>query len=286
MSLPADLAVRVAGGHDLPAIAALRRAVGWAVHDWALRAVIDDRRARCLVVTDASGSVVGVGSGIVYGALGFVGNMVVAEEHRRRGVGAAILETILAFLRDAGTTRVELYATPAGRPLYARFGFAPIDPGAMAHVPRAAMAGAGTDAVERAARDSLTGLAAYDAPRFGGDRSTLLAMMLADPERPVLVARRGGEVAGYAWLRPDADRIGPFVADDPSIASELLAAAFAAAPDVATLTANLPMANRGAVAWLGRIGVELSPWDGRMGRGPDVPRRVDTIFGNAVGALG
>ena len=39
MSLPADLSIRDATTVDLPAIAALREAVGWGVHEWALRAV-------------------------------------------------------------------------------------------------------------------------------------------------------------------------------------------------------------------------------------------------------
>ena len=33
-------------------------------------------------------------------------------------------------------------------------------------------------------------------------------------------------------------------------------------------------------------GIELEPWDGRMGRGPLMPRRDDTVYGMAIGALG
>jgi hypothetical protein len=141
--------------------------------------------------------------------------------------------------------------------------------------------------VSEAAPDDLDALAAYDGPRFGGDRRPLLAMMLADADRPLLVARRrDGTVAGFAWLRAEADRLGPFVADDPGIAGGILLAAFARAPSAAQLTLNLPTANRAGTAWLRGLGVELEPWDGRMGRGPEIARRDDTIYGNAVGALG
>jgi hypothetical protein len=30
----------------------------------------------------------------------------------------------------------------------------------------------------------------------------------------------------------------------------------------------------------------VEPWDGRMARGPMIPRRDDTIYANLVGALG
>lgn len=286
MALPDDLALRDARTDDLPAIATLRRSVGWPVHDWALRAVVEAPDARCVVATDPSGETVAVGSGIAYGALGVVGNMIVAEAHRRRGVGAAILGVIVDHLESVGCTRLELYATAAGRPLYERHGFSLIDPGAMAHVPRLAVAGRAPACVERAGPDALAGLTAYDRPRFGGDRSGLLATMLDDPERPLLVARSGDAIIGYTWLRTDADRVGPFVADTPATAADLLAAAFDLAPSATTLTTNLPMANEPGTAWLREAGVTLEPWDGRMGRGPAVPHRIETIYGNAVGALG
>src|SRR5918992_2495763 len=124
MSLPDDLAMRIADERDLPVIAALRESVGWSTHDWALRAVLrPSDEVRCFTVTDRGGRVVGVGSGVSYGALGFVGNMIVAEEHRRRGIGSAILTAILEFLHGRGCTRIELFATSEGRPLYARHGF-------------------------------------------------------------------------------------------------------------------------------------------------------------------
>lgn len=286
MPLPDDLALRDARTADLPAIAALRRSVEWPVHDWALRAVVEAPNARCVVVTDRPGATVAVGSGIAYGALGVVGNMIVAEAHRRRGVGAAVLEVIVDHLESVGCTRLELYATAAGRPLYGRHGFSLIDPGAMAHIPRSAVADCSPASVEPAGPDLLTNLAAYDRPRFGGDRSVLLAVMADDPDRPLLVARSGDAIIGYTWLRRDGGRVGPFVADAPSVAGDLLAAAFAHAPSATTLTTNLPMANEPGTAWLREAGVTLEPWDGRMARGADIPRRIETIYGNAVGALG
>jgi GNAT superfamily N-acetyltransferase len=286
MSLPADLALRDAVATDLPAIASLRERVGWSVHEWALRAVVGAGWARCVVVADGSGSVVGVGSGATYGRLGFVGNMVVAEDHRRRGVGAHVLEAVLEYLRRAGAQRVELFATTAGRPLYERFGFELMEPGAVASVPRSALTHTGSSAVTAAAAETISELAAYDTPRFGGDRSDLLALLAADPAHPLLIARAGGRLVGFAWIRPDTGRIGPFVADDPTIAAALLADAFGRLPGTDLLTFNLPMSNEPGVAWLRSMKFELEPWDVRMGRGPDIPRRTSTIYGNAVGALG
>jgi GNAT superfamily N-acetyltransferase len=286
MSLAIDLALRDARIDDLPAIAAQREAAGWGVHEWALRAVIGSPHARCVVVEDDDGALVGVGSGAAYPPIGFVGNMLVAESHRRRGIGSHVLRTVLEFLRGAGATRVELFATPLGRPLYEKHGFELTGPSAMAALPLSAGLTDPSVQVAEATMDDLAEVIAYDRPRFGGDRGWLLEILGREPGHPLLVARRGDSVVGHAWLRPDADRIGPFAADDPTVAAALLGAAFERRPGVDALSTNLPMANEPAVRWLTAIGVELEPWEGRMALGPDVPRSIKAMYGNAVGALG
>jgi GNAT superfamily N-acetyltransferase len=279
--------LRVAEADDLPRVAELREKVGWVAQEWALRAVLDPPHARCIVAVDGANRVVGVGSGIAYRPLGMVGNMIVDPAHRRRGIGRAILDAVLEFLDERGCTRLELSATDEGRPLYALAGFNPTEPGVSAVLPRIALIEDGECAhLTDAGPDVLDELAEYDAPLFGGDRRPLLAMMLADPDRPLVVARHAGMLVGWAWLRPEAERIGPLVADTPDIATDLVAAAMRRLPGSSTLRLNLPAANRAGAARLRDLGAELEPWSGRMARGPQVPRREDAIYANAVGALG
>jgi GNAT superfamily N-acetyltransferase len=285
MPLPGDLRLRDATAEDLPAIVELRESVGWSAHEWALRAAIKPPDARCLLVVDSEDQVVAVGSGIAFEKLGFVGNMIVAQDHRRRGIGSAVLDAVVGFLVQRGCSRLELFATPAGRPLYARHGFELTDPSAMVTVPRGAPLEGGADLLIEEA-DDVDELSSYDRPRFGGSRRSLLEMMGADPQRPLLVARAAGAIAGYLWLRPDGPRVGPFVADRPAVAAALLRAAFVHTPDAEALSLNLPMGNAPGTRWLRDLGIELEPWDGRMGRGPKLPRRDDTIYANVVGALG
>lgn len=287
MPLPDDLSIRTATLADLTAIAELRLEVGMAPHDWALRLAIEPANARCFVVEDRAGGLVAVGSGVAYTPLGFVGNMMVAEDRRREGIGSEVLEAVVDFLREQRCTRLELFATSQGRPLYARHGFTPIEPGSRATLRRNLPLASPDDVVVTGADERALGLlVTYDTPRFGGDRTPLLAAMLADPERPTLVARRAETVVGYGWLRVDEDRIGPWVADGPAEASGILAEAFRRVPDHPELTANIPISNTRAVGWLRGLGVEPDPWDGRMALGAPIPRREESIFGSTAGALG
>jgi ribosomal protein S18 acetylase RimI-like enzyme len=288
MSLPADLTLREATLDDLAAVAALRESVGWGVHEWALRAVIGQIHARCVVVVDPADVVVAVGSGIVYGPLGFVGNMVVADSHRRQGIGSVVLVEITSSLEAAGCRRLELNATSEGRLLYERHGFSTIGTSATATLGRDVTLHPDSEvAVRRGdARLDIDALATYDRPRFGGDRRALLELLGRDPAARFLVAEGSGQVAGYACLRDDPPRIGPFLAETPDIAAALMTRAFAEVDGVDALRINLPPNNRPGAAWLRAMGIDIEPWDGRMGRGPQVPRRDETVYGMAVGALG
>jgi GNAT superfamily N-acetyltransferase len=287
MHLPDDLTLRGATLDDLPALASLREAAGWTVHDWALRAVIGVPHARFVVAVDDAGTVVASGSGISYGPLGFIGNMVVAEAHRRRGVGSAVLEAVTDFLEAAGCVRLELNATADGRPLYERHGFASIGPSLTARVPREGRLALGaTIRVRHSTAGDLDVIAAYDLPRFGGDRRMLLAQLVADPEAPTLIAERDGGVAGFATIRDEAGgRIGPFMADGPDVAAAILDAAFTL-NGTESFRVNLPPDNRDGAEWLRGLGVGLEAWDGRMARGAPIPKRPETMYGMAVGALG
>lgn len=53
----------------------------------------------------------------------YIINMYVAPDHRRRGVGRALLDACIASAGEHGIKRFHLHATPDGRPLYESAGF-------------------------------------------------------------------------------------------------------------------------------------------------------------------
>jgi GNAT superfamily N-acetyltransferase len=283
-TLPRGFRIRVASEDDLPALGALREAVGWRVHAWALRDILATRRAR-LFVAESGGRVVGSGSGIAYGALGVVGNMVTAPDQRRRGIGRAILDRVLEFLDERGVRQAELYATAEGKHLYAAAGFADAGTNLSVRIPRHPARTDGVDLV-RATSVDLAELAAYDAPRFAGDRSELLAAAIADEQRAVLVAREGSEVTGFAMLQPEAGRIGPWLADGRDVARALLGEAFERSPGESSLTAAMPIENEAGAKWMRQLGAEMHRWDGRMRLGSGVRQDHSRILSIMVGALG
>lgn len=57
------------------------------------------------------------------GRKGYVMNMYTRPEYRRRGIAFRLLDLLVRDAGEKGVTFVSLEATPAGRPLYEKYGF-------------------------------------------------------------------------------------------------------------------------------------------------------------------
>lgn len=281
---------------DLPAIAAMRAAEGWAIHDWLLDLVCRWEGGRLFVVRpDQAPAVarrvertptrlIAATSAVAYGKLGFVGNVIVHSAHRRQGLGKQLMRAAIDWLADQGVRAVELDATPEGRPLYTQLGFVSIEPSWILWAPLdrvdrdRVQALAGATGISPLGADELGAVAALDRQAFGGDRLGLLEGMLRLPATRAYVARTPGAApAGYLVVRPlEPPRaglhLGPWVAHTPAIAAALLAAALPAAdpspvPRVPTrphLQTSIPGASRAARALYAALDLPLIEDDLRM----------------------
>lgn len=82
------------------------------------------------------GVVVGTGGVSFYGVMptyhnptgkkAYIMNMYTAPKYRRRGIATRMLEILVGEAHRRGITAISLEATPAGRPLYEKFGFVPM----------------------------------------------------------------------------------------------------------------------------------------------------------------
>jgi len=138
-----DVVVRVAGPSDARAIAALRAV--WhgqtaADHSFETRmagwlAAEGERRTTWLAMLD--GVSVGMASLFEYRRMpwparpdsrwGYVSNMFVAPEHRNRGIGSALLSTLIATAQERGYARLVVSPSVRAIEFYRRAGFRLID---------------------------------------------------------------------------------------------------------------------------------------------------------------
>jgi len=82
-----------------------------------------DAQCRHVLAEDDEGRAIGCGRLLPDG---HIGRMAVRPEWRGQGVGAALLERLIALASERGDAKVMLNAQTHAMPFYARYGFAPI----------------------------------------------------------------------------------------------------------------------------------------------------------------
>lgn len=190
------------------------------------------------LVAEQAGERLGIGVAIAYGEAGFIGELVVAREHRGRGIGRRLLEHAIDRLHASGARSIFLDGVPAAVSLYERAGFVRLCRSLRFSGEGAIFAGGAHDRRRVAVRGmraaDLEAVLALDRERFGADRGAFLRRRFAlYPEFcRVQVGRADRAPAGEPVLRgflmgrrgPGITAAGPWVVDDErDFAVDLLA---------------------------------------------------------------
>lgn len=294
----------IATPHDVPQLAAMRRAEGWSPNEWLLNGLVSWPQAQVLLVRDVSGDVAlddramtvrGTTVATAYGPIGFIGNVIVDRAARGRGLGKLLMAAALDWLKAQGARTAVLDATTIGRPLYERFGFEGTAHSwtvwqSLSELPFDGELTASAITVVRLETDHFEDVGALDREAFGGDRMNLIAAM------PGLAGARGyvarttdGAVAGYLIARLLDESggelyIGPFAARSPAAAHALFVEAIrcertlipALRRDETHLALGVPGSSSTALELYRSLGVNVIPDDLRM--------RLDFAQGDQVAA--
>ena len=236
------------------------------------------------------GKLVASALALPYDRFAWVCMVLVAPDHRGRGVATDLMRRVLDDLAERGVM-AGLDATPAGREVYRQLGFedvyglqrlwaervapaAPVAPVDSAEETRATI-------TPMAATD-IDEVAAYDAGRFGADRRALLDHLRGRAPDRAFVARASGRIAGFVMARDGrvATQIGPVVAEDAGTAIALARHAVGGIDGAAVIDAcdyQTPF-----VAWFKGAGFEFQRPYVRMllGRAQPIDRK-DNIFAPA-----
>jgi len=214
---------------DAAAGEALAASVGWNqdAQDWRRLIAL---HPTTVVGAWSEGRLVGTATLAVYGdALAWLGMVIAHPEFRGRGIGAAVVDAVLATPEAKKVATIGLDATSAGAPLYRRRGFATV--GTVERwvgVLRAGEGEAGAPAVRvrSAVPQDVDAIRNYDRAAAGVDRGRLLVHLVGEPGVRAWLAEREGGPVGYAMLRPGRARahLGPVAAEDDAVFAALLAA--------------------------------------------------------------
>jgi GNAT superfamily N-acetyltransferase len=228
-----------------------------------------------LVVACQHDRVTGVSYAVSFGPTGWIGNVAVDPDARGQGVGTAVSEAAMDWLRQTGVTTMLLTATEMGKPIYERLGFADDGVGygtwTRGQQPLPAADGEGGVGPGRIA-DAL----GPDAEATGEDRGSFLSTFAARVRTPA--SPDTGFRIALPWGR------GPVIASGPDAARALVIDMLRAGADQSL---SFPESNTAATELAAALGFRLTRGCTRMRLGPVVPgfrpERIFNVFSLAVG---
>ena len=238
------------------------------------------------LVAECLGQPVGCIAAVSYaGRFGFIGLYIVAPAWRGRGIGRRLWTEGMARL--AGQV-VGLDGVPAQQENYRRSGFEL----AWQNV-RFAGAARCTGRTEPAQIVPLGAvdfalLCADDRRVFPAPRAEFLRCWIAMPDAAGLGWLEQGRVAGWGLIRRcrEGHKIGPLVADDPSIASALFAALCERVPVGDTVYLDIPMPNADALTLAQAQGLHGVFETARMYAGAAPACELQRVYGITTFELG
>jgi ribosomal protein S18 acetylase RimI-like enzyme len=267
--------VRPMTAADLALGLRLSEQAGWNQTEADWRRALDLEPDGCFVA-EWDGVPAGTATTCLLGRVGWVALVLVDQDQRRHGIGRALLEHALADLDARGAASVRLDATPLGRPLYERLGFAAqfrllrfegVLPPASGLVP---------EIVPVPAR-RWGELVELDRTVTRTDRRKLLLRLFAErPDEVRAVQGRDGGFLGLMTARPGrrAVQLGPCLGE----AGAPLLAEACRRHGGRMVYLDVPEDNAAAVRLVGELGMRVQRHLTRMGRGEAVAERIDLLW--------
>ena len=252
---------------------------GFAPEEWqiALDAVVLQHLGRPYfhgrVAADARG-IVAVGQGIVTGATGWVGNLIVRPDARRAGLGTRLTRDLVDQLRARGCRTLLLVATGPGERVYSRLGFRQTDEYVFLRVRR--LPAPPTGSIRRLRPSDGERVLELDRQATGESRSELLGPHLGMAWGHVAA---GGSLDAY--FLPSLGG-GLVVAFEAAAGLELLAFKHAFFPGAAVV----PAANAAALQFFAAHGAEETSRAPRMALGDALAWQPEQVFARGTGYCG
>ncbi len=289
------ITIRSMTAADIPLGMALKDQAGWnqTPADW--RRFLALEPEGCFLA-QWQGQPAGTAAAFVFGTVGWIAMVLVDRALRGRGIATRLMEHALAYLDQRHVQTARLDATPLGRPVYERLGFA-----GQGELARWEGREKGTGpccgpfpfpvaecpALQVPGPEHFEALAALDQQVTGTDRRRLMAYLDRDAPGAARVFVSGGRLRGYVMFRDGsrAVQIGPAIALDDETGQSLLDLAWRqTAPR--TVFIDIPEDNLPAVRWAQSQGLVRQRRLTRMLRGQPIVERRDRLWASSGPEMG
>lgn len=260
---------------DIAPFLELAAAENWVAESWEFDFLLSKFPQGCFAARGDNNEALGFVTALRHERSGWIGNLIVAAEHRGQKIGETLFVHALEALRSGGAETFWLTASKSGQSLYEKHGFTTID---------TIVRWVGTGRQRHARHDhhcdgnsSHSSACGIDQQAWGDRRDCLLAATVA---RGTLLL----EEAGFAVIQPcgDARQFGPFTALDSGTAEQLFDTALRTIELGSKIYLDSPASNRAALRMFNRRQLRISGSSELMYGGIRPDYRPELLYGLAT----
>ncbi len=247
----------------------------WVADTWEFEFLLSKFPQGCLAARGDDGETAGFVTSLCHERSGWIGNLIVAEQFRGKGIGETLFRKAMEALREAGAETFWLTASKQGKSLYEKHGFSCID---------TIVRWTGIGRQRHAENDPITdsvittpSVSGIDNQAWGDRRDALLAATVGRGKLLI-------EESGFLVIRPcgDAMQFGPFSALDNGTAEHLFDAALHTIPLGTKVCLDAPASNRAALGLLNRRRMRIAGTNELMYAGIKPEYRPELLYGLAT----
>lgn len=205
-----------------------------------------------LFIASVDGVDLGMVGSINYGEIAWIGNLVVLPESRGMGLGAALMNHAIEYLKEDGAKSIRLDGVQLAIPLYRRLGFKD-EYWSLRYVGVAAK-GEARD-IQTMKKEDLTKIGDYDQSVFMDSRHRILDYTYENNPELAFTAWDGDKLLGFIMAKHGKTnvKIGPWIGETPEVAENLLQAVMNQV-EGSDLWVGLPEENKAGVEILEKKG--------------------------------
>jgi ribosomal protein S18 acetylase RimI-like enzyme len=260
---------------DIAVFLKMATAEKWVVEPWEFAFLLAVFPEGCFCMRDADGKGIAFVTSLRHDKSGWIGNLIVAEEFRGKGLGETLFRKALEALQTSGVETFWLTASKMGKSMYERYGFSSIDS-------IARWVGTGRQRHSSYSRkvESFTTVPtviSIDSHCWGDLREPLLA---ATMDRGLVVREDSGFIV--VQLCGEALQFGPFSALDSGTAEDLFETALRTIPLGKKVFLDAPVSNRSALKLLNLKGMRIAGRNELMYAGVKPNYRPEILYGLAT----
>ena len=263
--------IRVFTADDGEHFMALAAREGWTVDPWETHFLLTAAPSGNFCVHECAGKASAFVTSLCHSKSGWIGNLLVHPELRRRGLGERLFTRALKALCKAGAETFWLTASAMGRPLYEKHRFCTID-----RINRWTGHGTARKGQSLGAVSAKINLC-LDRLGWGDDRYRLLeataarAIVAAAPNAFAMLQRCGSVL-----------QLGPCAASDEQAAQRVIRTLVAQVPEGMEIVCDAPAGNMSAAKLLEELGFRIKGTTELMFAGVKPDYRPEYTFGLAT----